>query len=215
MLANTRKQCPVEYGILRIGSKHCVAVLGTDGSQKLSPVLGFLPFDGSVFFQGIANEEKVSFFEIGYRPNGACDYRHISQENGINYMKMMIAHALTGEMQGYDLSMDNPFFSRFSITFNIWAHEGVIGSLQGLQEVLEIGNVQRAEYLHDVGEEITARQPLLQRVFRAVIVDQDMARIQESILKIQKLVKVCDVNGNNMLYKPFDVSRLDNRRIER
>lgn len=171
--------------------------------------------DGSVFFQGVANDRKIAFFEIGYRPNGACDYRHISQENGINYMKMMIAHALTGEMQGYELSQDNPFFSKFVLTFNVWSHTGVIGARSGLEEVKTLENVTFAEYLHDVGEEITDRQPLLQRVFRAIIVDDDIRKAQESIVKIQGMVKFTDTEGSNMLYKPFDVHRLDDVVLER
>lgn len=170
---------------------------------------GMKATDGSVFFQGISNKDKIAVFEMGYRPNGALDYRHISRENGINYMKMMIAHALTGEMQGYDLSMDNPFFSNFSATFNLWAHPGIIGSMTGIEEVLKIENVQLAEYRHDVGEEVPSDKPLLQQVFRAIIVDNDIKRVQETITKIQNAVKIEDINGNNMLYKPFDINRLN------
>ncbi len=170
---------------------------------------GMKATDGSVFFQGVATDEKIAVFEMGYRPNGASDYRHISRENGINYMKMMIAHALTGEMQGYELSMDNPFFSKYSVTFNLWAHPGIIGSMSGIEEVRKIENIQLAEYRHEVGEEITDAKPLLQQVFRAIIIDEDIKKVQETISKIQSFVKVEDVDGNNMLYKPFDINRLN------
>lgn len=170
--------------------------------------------DGSVFFQGIASEEKIAIFELGYRVNNACDYRHISQENGINYMKMMIAHAVTGKMGGYELSQDNPFFSKFLVTCNIWAHEGIIGKLEGLEEVKKIENITLAEYKHDEGDLITAAKPYQQCVFRAIIVDDDIQKVQETILKIQSIVKCTDTEGNNMLYKPFDVHRLDGRILE-
>lgn len=170
--------------------------------------------DGSVFFQGIANDEKIALFECGYRPNSASDYRHISKINEINYMEMMLAHAVTGEMQGYDLSMDNPFFSKFSITLNIWAHPGVIGKMEGLEEVCAIENVQLAEFRRRVGDTLTSEKPYQQGVFRAIILGETISQVQETILKIQKIIKVEDEQGNNMLYKSFDVHRLDGRILE-
>ena len=164
--------------------------------------------DGSVFIQGIMNEDSVKFFELGYRINGACDYRHISAENGINYLKMMIAHALTGTMHGYELKQDNPFFKQYILTYNLWAHGGVIGDISGIEQVKLLDNVVLAEYLHAVGDEIVDNHTLAQRVFRAVIKDSSVQAIKDTIKKIQEKVNVTDINGNNLLYKPFDIDRM-------
>ena len=167
--------------------------------------------DGSVFFQGIANKEKIVIFECGYRINGACDYRLIEQLNNINYMKMMIAHALTGDMGLYNIELDNAHFSEYVLNFNIWAHGGVIGHQNGLAEVLKLDGVVMAEYMHNIGDKIIDNNTLAQRVFRAVIKSSDIEKIIELVKKIQSLVKVTDEEGCNMLFKPFNTNRLIER----
>lgn len=164
--------------------------------------------DGSVFFQGVVSKTGIKFFELGYRINGACDYRHIAAENGINYLKMMIAHALTGSMDGYDLQADTPFFKQYVLTYNLWAHGGVIRKMEGLENVLSIKNVILAEYMHNEGDEIIDNNTLSQRVFRAVIRDNIVERIKKTVKLIQDMVQVEDTDGNNMLYQAFDVTRL-------
>lgn len=164
--------------------------------------------DGSVFFQGIATKTRIVLFECGYRPNGACDYRHIERENNVNYLKSMISHAVTGEMLNYETNQDNPYFKNYVLTFNLWGHGGVIGAMEGLESVLRISNVVTAEYMHEPGDKILDNNTLAQRVFRAVIVDDDIERIMQTISKIQKAVKIVNADGENMLYKEFDVNRL-------
>lgn len=167
--------------------------------------------DGTVFFQGISNGNNVVFFECGYRPNGGADYRHIDSENGINFLKMMIAHSLTGCMEGAELVQDNPRFEHYCLNLNIYAHAGTIGHMSGIDAVRKISNVTTAEYMHDIGDVIKDTNTLSQRVCRAVIRDKSIKNVKETIRQIQQLVKVTDVNGNNMLYLPFDVERLEKR----
>ncbi|WP_315121945.1 ATP-grasp domain-containing protein, partial [uncultured Clostridium sp.] len=54
--------------------------------------------NGSLFLQGIVNEEGFHFFEMGYRLSGGGAYRFIQCINGINNMEMMVNYALTGKM---------------------------------------------------------------------------------------------------------------------
>lgn len=180
-------------------------------NQKVIDMLkGISAMDGTVFFQGIANKNKIAFFECGYRPNGACDYRHIEKMNNVNFLKMMIAYAITGKMgNGDELEYDTPFFGSYILNFNLWGHHGRIGSLSGLEQVLQLENVSFAEYMHDVGETLVDNNTLSQRVFRAIIMDKKIERIKETIKKIQGLIQVVNEKGENMLYSPFDISRLD------
>lgn len=165
--------------------------------------------DGCAYIQGVANKDRIALFEIGYRPNNSCDYRHISMENGINYLKMMIAHALTGRMEGYELSMDNPFFSQYSVTLNIWGRPGVIGKMEGLEEARGLPHVALAEYKRAEGDTLTADKPYQQCVFRAIIRAKTVPEVKETIREVQKRIRVWDAEGKDMLYKPFDVDRID------
>ena len=191
--------------VLIVPSKYTERFCQDINKKVINMFKGMGATDGSVFVQGIVNDTSIKFFELGYRINGACDYRHISSENKINYLKMMIAHALTGEMQGYSLEQDDPHFKHYILTYNMWAHGGTVGELSDIEEIKNMPNVVTTEYLHSIGDEIIDNHTLAQRVFRAVIKDKSVDRIKE----IQKIVKVNDSNGANMLYKSFDTNRLD------
>ncbi len=198
-----------QMDILIFPSCYIERYLETVDSHVKDMLSGIHAVDGTIFLQGIATEQKILFFECGYRPNGAADYRHFSRINGINFMEMLIAHALTGRMEGYELSQDNPRFPSYILNLNVYSHGGVIGKLDGIERVKEIPNVELAEYMHDVGETIIENNTLQQRVFRAVISDRRIAEIQKTIQLIQESVKVLDSEGNSMLYLPFDVQRLN------
>ncbi len=195
--------------ILIMPSKHLKRYFDEANEKVIDMLKGINATDGSVFFQGIMSEKGIKFFELGYRVNGASDYRHIAAENKINYMKMMLSHAVTGQMLGYELSQDNPFFGQYVLTYNLWAHGGIIGSICGKEQIEDIDNIVICEYLHNEGDEIVDNNTLAQRVFRAVIKDRNVEKIKETIKRIQEAVKVTDINGNNMLYKPFDTEKMN------
>ncbi len=195
--------------VLIMPSRYLTRYMSTVNDSVIKMLKNLNATDGTIFLQGVATDNKMVFFECGYRVNGSCDYRHIERENSINYMKMMLAHAVCGDMAGYELSMDNPFFSKYILTFNMWAHGGKIGSQQGLDEVLKIENVSFAEYMHDVGDELVDNNTLSQRVFRAIIIDSSIDEIKNTIQKIQAFVSIKNENEQNMLYSSFDIKRLN------
>ncbi len=164
---------------------------------------------GSVMLQGVVRNGKFKFFEMCYRINGGSDYRHIEKENGINYLHMMVDYALTGKADDFDLSKDNPLFSKHFITLNIYAHGGIIGKMDGIERVQTIPDVVSAEWLRKIGDEVVDNKTLNQRVFRAYITNRNMEEIKKTIKEIQSVIKVENINGENMLYKPLNVSRLD------
>lgn len=197
-----------QMDVLITPSNHLEEYFKNINDKVIGMLKGMKATDGTAFFQGIASEKGIKFFEIGYRANGGHDYRHIAAENGINFMEMMLAHSVTGEMMGYDLKEDNPFFKNYVLNLNIYAHGGKIGRIEGKEQVDKIDNVIVSEYMRFEGDEIIDNNTLAQRVFRVVIKDRDVERIKTTIKKVQEAIKVTDVNGKNMLYKPFDVERM-------
>lgn len=209
LVSHDHENITSQSDILIMPSRHIKRYMDTTNERVVQMLKHIEATDGTVFLQGIATEKRIVFFECGYRINGACDYRHIERENGINYMKMMIAHAVCGEMSGYELSMDNPFFSKYILTFNMWAHGGKIGHMSGCDEVLKLDNVSFAEYMHDVNDVLVDNNTLSQRVFRAIIIDSDVEKIKETVKAIQKTVVINNEHGENMLYSNFNIERLN------
>lgn len=167
-------------------------------------------YAGTVFFQGIATEKGIYIFECGYRMPSLCDFYNLEAVNGINFMKMLVEYALTGNSGDADLNRDNPNPKHFCCVFNMTAHAGTIGRLSGLEEVRKITGVQYAEFLLPVGYKILEDNSMAQSVFRAYITAGAYDELKYVIKKVQDLICVLDKDGNDMLFLKFDVERIVN-----
>lgn len=197
-----------QFDALVMPSKHLKKYMD-ELHEKVEQLFKYIGTEyASVLLQGVVRDGEFKFFEMCYRINGGSDYRHIERENGINYLHMMVDYALTGKADSFDLSKDNPFFSKSFVTFIVYAHKGVIGKLEGIEKALLLPNVISAEWLRDVGDEIIDNKTLMQRVFRAYIASENIEGIKDTIREIQSNLVIEDVNGNDMRYKSFDVTRL-------
>lgn len=162
----------------------------------------------SVFFQGIVANNKVYIFECGYRMNGLCDFYNIEKATGLNYMHMMVDYSVGADIDSYDLSLDRPYPESYYCIFNLSAHGGIIKNLEGLDECKKIKTVINAEFLHEKGHEIKEDNSMAQSVFRCYINASNSYQLKKTIKKVQSIVKVTDIFGNDMLFKEFDVNRL-------
>ena len=158
--------------------------------------------NGVAFFQGIAAEDGCCVFEMGYRLNGGNDYFIAERENGISYMKMLIAHSLTGVMQGA-LDRDDPFFRKYYANYLLYAHAGRIGRISfngdenrsGLEDI----HVKMAEGM-TIREDGTTQQC----AFTFKLSAETMEELKELITYCQSCAAVEDETGRNLLFRPFD-----------
>lgn len=165
--------------------------------------------NGVVFFQGMVTEKKIFVFEMGYRVNGNNDYLIIDKFNNINYMKMLVAHSLTGDMTD-DLSKDNPIYPQFACTLLFYAHKGTIGKIE-YENIKSDKRIEDIDVRGWVGKEILEDGSTGQCVLKMKITSDNTKELVELVKSIQSEVKVEDENGENMLFKPFDADLLINK----
>ena len=169
-------------------------------------IKGINAMNGVMFFQGIVAEKKIYIFEMGYRINGNNDFYVIEKFNNINYMKMMIAYSLSGEMTD-DISKDNPMYRQYACSFLMYAHEGTIGKFEydGIYEIPGVADVEIGAW---VGKTISEDGSTGQKLMRIKIMADTLHEVADIIKGVQKAVVVEDTQGRNMLFKPFDITRL-------
>lgn len=162
--------------------------------------------DGVIFFQGMITEKKMYVFEMGYRINGNNDFYVIDRLNKLNFMKMLIAHSLCGDMCD-DLSKDNPLYGEYACTLPIYAHGGTIGkfSYGALLGKNGITDVSAAAW---EGKEIPEDGSTTQCVLKIKLSASTLEEIVNLVRFAQQNVIVEDMQGRNMLFKPFDPSCL-------
>jgi biotin carboxylase len=163
---------------------------------------------GFIFVQGIVNKDGFHLVEANYRSSGAALYRIISRIKGINYMEMLVDYALTGKMEGYDLSLDNHKFNGYGCNLELMSKGGRVGKILGLEDILKKKTLIAVEKRYNVGDYIdnsgTARQTHLQ----FLLVEESVQGLKDSIRQIQDTVKVLDDKGNNMLSALFNTDRI-------
>lgn len=187
-------------------SKYYRQYLETADEKVRALLKGIGMKDGVAFFQLIANEEKIVAFETGLRLNGGNDWKIISACNGLNQCEMLIRHCLTGQM-GSDLEKDDPAVKGSWCTFVMYTHGGEVGTVDysALASCPDI--IDCHPYLKP-GKVMPDRGTTQQKAFSIKIKADDRQGLAETIRFVQKHVTVTDVNGNDMLFKPFDTGRL-------
>ena len=164
--------------------------------------------NGIAGIQLIANDQKITAFEMGLRLNGGNDWKLLDRCNGINHLKMMINYSLTGSM-GDSLSKDDPQIKEYMCTYVMYAHGGEIGtfSYEGIKDRAEVVDI--SPYAK-VGKIVPDRGTTQQRVISFKIRAASKEKIAETIRYIQDRVIVKDTQGRNMLFESFDTARLMN-----
>ena len=164
--------------------------------------------NGAIFFQGMVTPKKIYIFEMGYRINGNNDFVIIEKFNGINYMKMMIAYSICGDMID-DLSKDSPEYSQYACSFLMYAHAGTIARFEhsGIEKCSAVTDVEISAW---VGKEIQEDGSTGQKIMRVKLIADTLDELVDAVQYIQKNVIVEDQYGKNMLFKPFDANCLYN-----
>lgn len=187
-------------------SKYYDMYIQTADRQIRSLLEGIGVKDGMAFFQLIANDEKITAFEMGLRLNGGNDWKILDAVNGINYMNMLISHSLTGDM-GDDLDKDNPCFDDYLATFVMYCHGGEVGRVE-YEKILSYPGVLDVIPYAKVGKQIPDKGTTQQKAFSIKIKAPSREALKDTIRSIQQNVVVENVEGKNMLFKPFDSERL-------
>lgn len=162
--------------------------------------------NGVIFFQGMVTEKKIYVFEMGYRINGNNDFLVIEKFNGLNFMKMMIAYSLCGDMCG-DLSKDNPLYSQYACTLLFYAHAGTVGKLE-YSALLKEKRIRDLDVQVWPGKEITEDGSTGQCALKMKLMAGSLQEIVDIVRFAQDSVVVEDTQGCNMLFKPFDTQCL-------
>jgi len=165
--------------------------------------------NGVAFFQGIANDESIHVFEMGYRLNGNNDCTIIEKFNNINFMKMLISHSLTGSM-GDDISKDNPQFSEYSISLCFRLHRGVVKTID-YSKIFEDPNVLDAHCYITPGTEIVNENTSQSRGLLVKFKAPTLEDVEKTIKSLQSKVFFLNEKGENMLFDGFDTKLLYER----
>ena len=156
--------------------------------------------NGSFFMQGFIVDGDIQFFEMGLRLSGGAGYLQIARQNEINQVEMHIRYALTGKFDGWDLKKyDNPRFRHPAYVVVILLKNGIIQSIRGLREVLDLPAVFDIVQFRHEGD-VLAERGTLNQVFARIYMEAPTSQeLQDSVEFIRTHLSILDENGESMI----------------
>lgn len=175
--------------------------------SKIKDLLRSVEADNGVAnLQFIARGDEIRAFEMGYRINGNDDFKVIRKYNGIDFMKMLISHSLTGAM-GDDLKKDNPALDEYTCTLCMYLHGGTVGRVE-YQNLIGKEGIDDVCVLRHPGAVIIEDGTNRQKALLIKLSAKTLPKVIELIRFIQANMIVENTDGNSMLLNPFDADRL-------
>ena len=164
--------------------------------------------NGITSMQGFYKDGNIKFFEMGYRLGGTAQYRYTEHINGVNSLHMMMAHALTGKMQGCDQDNDDAAFNKPCCTLTLLSKGGTVARIEGVEEARQYPGVLYIENRYQAGDTIKATRTTTQFHVRLYIVADNEEQMKEKINHLQSSIQAYDTNGEPMLITHFDTDKL-------
>lgn len=159
--------------------------------------------NGVLFMEAIANPDGIWFYEMGLRISGGMTYKITEQTNGVNELKMLINHSVTGKMcKVSDIEKINPYLNNFfSASITIPLKTGCIGSIEGMDKIRVIEEVGDITQYWTIGESILPKHigTLDQLFARIPIITKGKERLSQIMLEIKQNLSVKDENGKEMI----------------
>ncbi len=173
--------------------------------------------DGVMFIQAFYEDSKFYCYDPGYRTCGAQVYKMVEAANGVPQMEMLIRHALTGSMGDRELlERNDPYLhGRSGCNLAVLLRAGKIGRIEGVEAVEKHPAVINFTQFLEVGDEICQVGTLKQTFARLHFLCDTRAELRKAITEVQALLKVENIDGENMLLPDFDVSKIPNLQDDR
>ena len=170
--------------------------------------------NGTFFMQALVDQEddQIYFHEMGLRLSGGLIYSMLEASCGYNDVQMMIRFALGGPMaMKEDLSNIDPFMHGHYVgSLTIPLRVGTIGLIEGIEEVRSNPKVTSLVQYYKENDSISPEiiGTLMQHFCRVKMMTSSIEEYQQLISWIQNTIQVRDVEGKDMIYRRFDVNRL-------
>lgn len=167
--------------------------------------------DGIIFLQGYANEDKITFYEMGCRLGGTWPFvdEHFLK---INPLDMMFSQTLTGHMvkPGTEITLDARFNGYSSIVYFLCSMKvGRIVKIEGLDEIRRMPEVvSTIEYYHE-GDQINAHNLNDILLIAVHMVFDTFDELKEKTNRVYSLLKVINEEGESIVAPVIDIDSIE------
>ena len=174
--------------------------------KKMIKYLGIK--NGYMFISGFVLGSEIVFFESGFRLCGGHLYNYLEELGFANNMDIFIYHALTGSTKGVKVGRKGNRNLK-CINVNVYAKKGIIKSIEGVDAIKEIDDCKFALTTGRIGQECEDDKAILSKIGMFYFCNEDAKKLKEDIEEAYSLLKVSDLDGDDMIYDRIETENVD------
>lgn len=190
-------------------SRYTDLILKKYNEKIIGMLRGIGIWKGSLFIQAVIRDEQLYCYEAGMRLNGCKTYQILEVENDYNTFEHLMELALTGSM-GEKIKF-NPKFRKWYATLNVLGIPGAtIAEVRGEKALDSYPWLIHIARRDGIGHTIPAdcAGTLVQDTTRIHVVADTKGELIERIDKVNELFQMLDKDGNSVLLKPHDTTKV-------
>ncbi|MCH5187316.1 MAG: ATP-grasp domain-containing protein [Oscillospiraceae bacterium] len=196
----------VYVDLLKYPSKLMDEYVQTTNDKVVSMLKGIGIRNGAVALTALHQNGKFYFFDPALRMGGAQDWRIVRAVTGIDISDMLTEFAMTGRMGELEeiRKIDKAFAAKQSCLLYFDIRTGTIGTIEGIEEAAKLPAVTGYLKCHEVGDVIEGYGTTDNIAMRFMLRCDSIEELRQTIRKVQGMIRVLDVNGENMIVSPID-----------
>lgn len=159
--------------------------------------------NGVVFIESFFDEDGFAIYEMGYRVGGGQSSILLDEMCGVDYIKLLIQFALTGNMTKKKLKMIDPEEVMFACGLVVLIKPGTICKIENIDEIQNLpGVINITQYLN-IGDSVDRKYwgTLGQTFARIHVVERDEQIFWDTLKKIKNRLHVKDGKGEEMIVR--------------
>lgn len=161
--------------------------------------------DGYLSVSGFEDHGELMFFECGFRLCGGHLYNYLEKMGHINNLDIFIYHALTGRT--LDIQENGDINQNMKcVNINLYAKAGTVGCISGMEEIAAMDDCAFTLITGHVGQICHQDKAILDKMGMYYFCSEDPEQLQKDAEKAYSLIRVQDVDGNDMLYDRIDTN---------
>ncbi len=163
--------------------------------------------NGAVSFTGFYDSGKFRFFDPSLRMGGAQDWRVVEAACGVNIANLLTNFAVTGSMGNEEeiKKIDNAFANKFSALLYYDLMIGEIGSINGVEEILNLPGIVGYHQCHNIGDKIDGYGTSNNVAIRFIVSCKTRDEFVSTVKMANSIIDIKDINGRSMvapMYNP-------------
>ena len=163
--------------------------------------------NGCIFFSGFLDKnQNYTFFECGFRLEGAHQYFYTQKKGPLNFLDIFIYHSLYGNTLNVKRKEVNENMK--CITVNVFAKSGVIAHIKGTSKIEKMEDCTLSLVHGHVGQQCDDSKAILDKIYVFAFSNTSAEKLKKDVDKAYNLLEISDANGHDMIYDRIDTNKI-------